>query len=415
MMLSTPKLTREERLLKGKNHIFSLGLNDGASSLSQMNLRYGLAKLHFAQSELGIESNACFISTPDETVTRNVSRWNSGYGYGGKLIWNTDKNDPLIFVDVKPNACGMIVGGLHEMPNPDILIQNIKDCVEENIYIDNVKLSWDFHQGNHFIDIFKISKQGSDPNLVDKLPPYIFIIHGSVPELRKKSRFNNMGLYYDSSPRLKEICKTLSTPFGDILYLDGGDAKDYLDLCNYSSLFAQKKRELIARRIFSEEISIISNTMHQGLISYSEMLIGCQTWTKNTKKDTLFPVTLRSDLPAFLMSIKPSLSDEIIESRGFKKRAKSNNTLKFLENFDCIPHGGGYNHPHILRVNYIQEISENERFFICEQKNEESLYILSNIREMQFSYRGKEIIKAIEEAQLGKLRVKLIPKYILKF
>ena len=111
-------LTRRKQLLeRASKHYFTLGLGDGASYLCRENMKYGLAKIHIIQEKLGLKPNATFLSTPDETVTRNKTRWKAGFGYGGKLVWGSGK-ERLIVLDGKPNACGMLVGGLDELPKP---------------------------------------------------------------------------------------------------------------------------------------------------------------------------------------------------------------------------------------------------------------------------------------------------------
>ncbi|MFB0514700.1 MAG: hypothetical protein ACETVQ_03890, partial [Candidatus Bathyarchaeia archaeon] len=81
------KLSESELIERAKQHIFSLGLNDVASYLCRLNMKFGLAKIQYTQYKLGMEPNATFISAPDETVTRNKVRWESGIGYGGKVSW----------------------------------------------------------------------------------------------------------------------------------------------------------------------------------------------------------------------------------------------------------------------------------------------------------------------------------------
>ncbi|TFH27446.1 MAG: hypothetical protein E4G98_06130, partial [Promethearchaeota archaeon] len=168
-MQSISGLSKEDALLRAKRHYFSLGVDDGAASLCKANFRYGLAKIHYAQESLGKSPNATFISTPDETISRNVPRWQSGYGYGGKITWG-DPKDPLIFIDVKPNACGMLVGGLEELPKPSEIITNINRILQMEIFIDNIQVQWDFKKGNHFIDVLEL--EATEENR-EKFPPYM--------------------------------------------------------------------------------------------------------------------------------------------------------------------------------------------------------------------------------------------------
>jgi len=91
------ELTKSELLERANEFIFSTGLNDGASKLCKANMKYGLSQMHLIQEKYGFEPKATFISSPDETVSRNEFRWNSGLGYGGRLNWGTGK-DRIIFL-----------------------------------------------------------------------------------------------------------------------------------------------------------------------------------------------------------------------------------------------------------------------------------------------------------------------------
>ena len=405
---SVLSLSKEDLLKRAKKHYFSLGVDDGAARLCKANFKYGLAKLHYAQEKLGMEPNATFISTPDETISRNVRRWQSGYGYGGKLITG-NPNDSLIFIDVKPNACGMLVGGLDKLPHPDEIIKKINEIIKTDIYIDNIKIKWDYKKSNHFIDIFEMREDEEiKPNKRLK-SKFKFIIHGSVPELRNATE-KGVGLYYDSSEVLKDMCKIIETPFGDVYYLDGNNAKEYLRSFNYAKKIAAEKRKKAGELLFGKFVEI-SNPMHQGLLSYGEMLLGAQHITE--QKDKLFPVALRSDLPAYLITALPNLTEEQIDDLGFENRAKKYGVIKYLRNFNVIPHGGGYMLSHINSVKNVLEI-DGERYFVCEQENENAVTIFSDVKDSQFSYRGKKIITRILDLNLGTIEAKLFPKIVLK-
>ena len=405
---SVISLSRTDLLNRAKKFYFSLGVDDGAARLCKANFYYGLAKLHYAQEKLGMVPNATFISTPDETISRNARRWASGYGYGGKLITGPP-NDPIVFVDIKPNACGMLVGGLNKLPHPDEIIKKINEIVKSEIYLEDIKLQWDYKRSNHFIDIFEMRDDEEITNNKKLKSKYKFIIHGSVPELRNASE-KGVGLYYDSSKVLRDMCKTIKTPFGDVFYLDGDDAKEYLRTFNYAKKIAAEKRKKAAQLLFGKFVEI-SNPMHQGLLSYGEVLLGAQHITE--QKDKLFPVALRSDLPAYLITALPNLTEEQIDDLGFENRAKKYGVIEYLRNFNVIPHGGGYVLAHINSVKNVLEI-DGERYFVCEQENENAITIFSDVRDSQFSYRGKKIISRILDLNLGTIEAKLFPKFVLK-
>ncbi|QEE16408.1 hypothetical protein DSAG12_02238 [Promethearchaeum syntrophicum] len=398
-------LEKTEMLKYAQKHYFSLGIDDGAAKLCKSNFRFGLAKIHFAQNHLGLKPNATFISTPDETISRNKRRWNSGYGYGGKLIWG-HKNDPLIFVDTKPNACGMLVGGLDELPKPDDILKKVKNIVSSEVYIDNIKVEWDYHKGNHFIDIMETDLDSYNSQ---KFPKYMFVIHGSAPELQQEND-KGVGLYYDKSKNLMNICNSINTPFGEIKYLEGNNAKEYFEFFNFAKKFAADKRRKAAEMLFGN-FKEISNPLHQGLLSYGELVLGAQHITSDEQK--IFPIALRSDLPIYLMHGVKSLSEEQIDDLGFENRAKKFGILKNLKEFNVLPHGGGYDLPHINSVIEVLEI-ENEHYFVCEQEIQEGFTIFSDVAETSYIYRGKKIVNRTVNLELGNIVGKLFPKFVLK-
>lgn len=403
--MQTLTSTKNDLLVRAKSHYFSLGIGDGASSLCRENFAYGLAKMQYAQEELGMTPNASFISTPDETITHNKIRWASGYGYGGKLVWGFGI-DKVIFIDVKPNACGMLLGGLDRLPNPAEIIKNIDNILKEEQYVDDIKIKWDFKKGNHFIDVF-----ATDPRDVARkgFPPYTFIIHCSSPELQD-DKYRGLGIYYDKSENLRNMMKTIDTPFGEIHYIEGNDAKEYLEKFEYAKQFSAKRRELAAKLIFGP-FKTISNAMHQGLTSYNEIVLGAQPLSENEKN--LFPLALRSDLPAYIMRAYPNLTEEQIENLGFEGRAKRLGVYSFLRNFNTIPHGGGYKLPAISRVLEVNEYN-SVRYFVCEQEAQEGINIITDTSELEYVYRGKKVVNKTEAVGLGKVEAHLNPKFILK-
>ncbi|KKM89487.1 hypothetical protein LCGC14_1248150 [marine sediment metagenome] len=215
------ELSKLDLLDRANQFIFSTGLNDGASKLCKANMKYGLSQFHLIQEKYGFEPKASFISSPDETISRNKFRWNSGLGYGGKLNWG-DGNEKLIFLNMKPNCCGILVGGLEELPDPYNLIKNIDKAKSKELYHNDILLNWDYGISNHFINCFE-TKNLSDINI----PPYIFLIHGSAPEFRDDNY--GLGLYVDKSFTLKELAIEESSKFGKQYILLGSDAKEYLN------------------------------------------------------------------------------------------------------------------------------------------------------------------------------------------
>jgi hypothetical protein len=397
-------LNSSEILKRAKKYIFSTGLNDIASRLCRANMVYGLAKFHLAQENYGLDPSATFISTPDETITRNIDRWENGLGYGGKVSWGSG-NEKFIFLDVKPNACGMIVGGLDSLPKPSEILERIKHIRSEIFYLDNIPLVWDFATGNHFIDIFKIS---TSLNL--NLPPYAFIIHCSVPEFKGDNE-KGTGLYYNKSKALQENLIRFNTPFGDCKIIMDDNAKEYLNFYKYCEDFSKKKRIIAAKEVFGD-FKVIANVIHQGLANLNEIFLGCYN-PKSEDFKNFYPLTLRADLPSYIVEGRENFSEEILDNLGFLNRAKNIGVLDRLLKANIFPHGAGYMFPDISSVKDVIDVG-GTRYFITEMHNELGYKIFANPRELQFHYRGRQpVINAVELSMIN-LKAKLIPEFILK-
>jgi len=397
-------MNKEERLQNAKKHCFFIGLNDSGAELCRANTIYGIAGIHYIQNQLDISPNATFISTPDMTITRNTSRWRSGFGYGGKISWGAGDDD-LIILNVKPNACGMLVGGLEELPDIESLIRKLHEMETSTIEIDGIEVIWDFYKSNHFINAFRVKPIAKS---VQNLPPYAFIIHASADEFRRDNE-SGFGIYYDTSKQLREMAERVETPLGEFHILTGSGAKKYFERYQCAESFSKKKRKIAAELLFGEFIEI-SNETHQGLINMNETVLGCHYSNNHA---TLFPLTLRPDLPAYLVKGNPNLSSESIELLGFEKRAKSLGVYDRLLNADVFPHGGGYVLPDILTVNKVIEV-DGARYFEVEMQNDRGKKIISEVRELPYEYRGRKVV--LRALEIGSIEIiaKMIPQYVLK-
>jgi len=401
---SAEELMKHELLERGKQHVFSTGLPDSGTKLCKANMKYGLAKIHCVQEHLGLEPNAFFFGTPDMTITRNVNRWANGFGYGGKLCWG-DGTQELIILDAKPNGCGMLVGGLDRLPPARDLIERIQKLKEERITIDGVEIHWDFGKSNHFIDVFRVQPMTDDVDL----PEFAFITHYAGDELRGDAQ-GTFGLYYDYSPRLMQMAEVLETPFGPCRYLTGRAATEYLERFRYVEQFSKQRRLLAAERLFGD-FQLLGNETHQGLLNYNELLLGCHPVTED--RNVLYPLVLRSDLPAYLIRGKPNLTPEQVEILGFRERAERLGVYESLLTANVVPHGGGYVFDHMLDVLQVHEI-HGTRYFEMDAYHDYGRKILQNVREIPYSYRGREVALRTFELELAEPVAKLTPVYVMK-
>ncbi|MFX0070414.1 MAG: hypothetical protein ACFFAO_04915 [Candidatus Hermodarchaeota archaeon] len=401
-------LNKTKLLERAEEFIFSTGLNDGASKLCKENMKYGLAQFQLIQEEFGLEPKASFISSPDETISRNASRWNSGLGYGGRLNWG-DGKEKFIFINVKPNFCGILVGGLNEVPKVYDIIKNIDKIKETKLYHDDILINWDYGVSNHFINCFE-TKILSDI----ELPPYIFMIHGSAPEFRDDKY--GIGLYIDKSKTLKERTTKVKTIFGTQHILLDSDAKEYMDFCLRAIQFSNIKREIIGNNLFGKQFEIICNQSHQFLKDYNNMYLGsnCTDIEHDLIHSNIFPTTLRADIAAYLFKGKQNLSDTTIRNLGFIERAERLGLIDLLKNANILPHGGGYCFPDIKRVKKVLEYKD-QRYFECELRSDtERLKIVRDVTNLQFEYRGRSIVLKTLQLDLGDMVARLNPIFSLK-
>ena len=402
------ELSKLELLQRANDYIFSTGLNDGASKLCKANMKYGLAQFHLIQEKYGFEPKATFISSPDETISRNNFRWNSGLGYGGRLNWGSG-NEKIVFLNIKPNCCGILVGGLEELPDVYEIIKKIDNVKSTELYSGDVMLNWDYGVSNHFINCYE-TKNLSDIDL----PPYTFMIHGSAPEFRDDK--HGLGLYIDNSNSLMDRAIKEPTDFGNQYILLDSDAKDYVDFNNRAINFSNLKREIIAMNLFSSDYKVICNTPHQFLKDYNNMYLGsnCTNVKSDPLSTNIFPTALRADLAGYLFRGRKSFSMITLKNNDFLERAENFELLDLLTNANLLPHGGGYMLPDISRVQKVLEY-KYQRYFACELvKDRNKLKIVRNVKELQFEYRGRDIILKTLQLELGEIIARLNPIFSLK-
>jgi len=395
--------TKKSLLNRAERHIFSTGLGDGASHLCLANMKYGLAKMHVAQQKFGLPADATFITTPDETVSRNSSRWEQGISYGGRISWGTGR-ERFTVLDVKPNCCGMLVGGLHDLPKPKKILKRVAELEDKATYIDDVRVNWDFYKGNHFIDVFRVDVEDSGL----KIPKYAVIMHAGCPELKGETEAG-MGLYWNQSKTLMEMCNTVKTPFGDMFVLEGHDSLDYYRFFQFADKFANSRREIAFRYLF-DGAKLIVNKTHQGLLNPNEATLGCQVFHST---DEILPVSIRADLPSYLVRGKHNFTPHMMDLLGFTARAQELGVYNRVARANVLPHGGGYTFHDSLSVDKVFEINR-KRYFEIEMANSVGKKIISNVRELQFAYRGREVLQKCLDIGMCETAAVMEPLYTIK-
>lgn len=395
-------MEKEARLRRAEEHVFSTGVGDSGAGLGLLNMRYGLAKVHWVQERLGMPPDATFVSAPDVTVTRNEARWKSGFGYGGTLAWG-DGDRELVILDAKPNACGMIVGGLERLPDRIELLERVHELRASNAEIDGIPADWDFGESNHFIDLFRV-----EPADGEDLPPYVFLMHFAGNELRGETT-QGPGLYWDRSPALRERMVVHDTPFGPLRTLEGGFAREYLAFYHRAERFVQDRRLYAADRLF-DDYTLINNDTHQGLLHLNRMVLGCYRFEDT---DRLYPLGLRPDVPAYLMRGRPNLGPKAIEQLGFGPRARRLGVEDRVAGAHILPHGGGYVFPDFREVTRVHELN-GDRYFEVKPTTGQGHQILDQVRHLPFEYRDGSVLRRTLELEMAEVAARLVPEYVLK-
>jgi hypothetical protein len=392
---------------EAKKRIFSTGVGDSAHDLTELNCAYGLAKMLISQEELGFEKSIFFASTPDQTVTRNVDRWESGISYGGVYNWGNDE-DKIIFPDIRPNACGMLVAGLWEIPDENKLLKRLIEQTKLETQIAGMPVTWDMFKSNHFLDIFETVKVNNGASFDF---PYALVLHMGCPEMKTDAGVG-FGLYEDWSLIESDDVRIIKTPYGDIPILMDGMAERYLQLALFADQFSNERRKVLVEMLF-EDAEIIYNDVHQCLKGLNTAYIGTHDLRNYSTKD-LIPVTFNADYPAYLFSKIPNLKPEIIDRLNFTERSQELGIYEKLKNIDFLPHGGGYEFSEKSICDGVYQLKDGARLYRMKMDKTGSHFWIRNPSQIPFFYRDKQVFDKSIELELGVPQVELNPQIILK-
>ena len=128
----------------------------------------------------------------------------------------------------------------------------------------------------------------------------------------------------------------------------------------------------------------------------------------------MFPIALRADISCYLFKGKKNLSDTTIKNQGFVNRAEKLEVMNLLLNSDILPHGGGYLFPDIKDVHNILEY-KHQRYFACSMvKDANKLKIIRDPSQIQYEYRGRDVVFKTLQLDLGSIIARLNPIFSLK-
>jgi len=381
-------------LQAARERCFFFGTGDAAQGLCEANIPYGLAKIAWVQRSLGLPEDASFISAPDTTVSRNIERWADGFGYGGVIGYTGD----FVTLSIKSNLCGMLLVGLDEPPDPDEVLHRADGFKAARPALDGIPIEWDLGTSNHFVSVLELD-----------VPVEGFrtaaLLHGSGGEIRSAGPWG-MGLYAAKSEPLRRAMEVRDTPWGPLRILRGDAAAEYREGYRRVESFVHRRRELIADALFPGN-TVLSNTTHQGSHSEGEYNLGCLVEAPRA----VVPVALRAELPVYLVRVRPNLSEDALARAGVLDRAERTGMLERLRGVNVLPHGGGYAFPQFRGVRRVVEL-DDRRYFEMEPAAGGQRELIHNVRGLPFAYRGEEVIRVLEEWEMGEVVARGAPRTV---
>lgn len=394
------------RLERAREHCFMAGVGDVGEQLCAANMPYGIAKIHHAQRTLGLPADATFVAAPDATVTRNVRRWNQGFGYGGRIQWTGE----FAVLDIKSNGCGMLVGALPDVPEAEELRPRVQSILDGGLSVDGIEVEYDLHEGNHFLDVVETTRAVEEG---EPTAPAYFVMHSSGHEHRASSPFG-CGIYYDQCDELAARARVLETPWGTLSILEGEAARWWFDVYMRVQDWNHRRRAAIADALFGDRWTEVVNATHQGMTAMNACHLGCYVFEDaDVEAGARFPLTVSADLPIYLVRPTRNFSEAAAEAAGFLERAREHGVAHRVLGANLLPHGGGYRYPHYEGVVAVHEDGPDSRRFEM-KRTDGSTEVISDPKSQAFGYRGLEVLDRMGELGLGAPVVETAVRYVLR-
>lgn len=364
-----------ERIKHAEKYLFNLGMQDTAGRIGEINAIWFIAKMHYIQEKLGYEPKAMVIGSPDFTFQKSVDKFQASVPEGAKVIWGGNSYN-FIPVEIRPDFCGMLVGGADDSSYDNIL-DKLYEMKRKRYEIDSVEIQLrNFSPGSHFLNVYEI-KNHEELNL----PERVAILHTSSNEMHK--------------PLVKfarENGEEIKTPFGNSLILRDEDAVEYEKYCRNASLFSKEKRKLLYEEIFNND-EIISNCNHYELLGLDEAIIGSNIVNE---EGGIFSITFLNILPAYLVKSRRNLSERKIKE--ILPREMEGWVFDKLRNANLLPHGGGHKLNSFKLKETIVYPSGKKLFILSHANNVLACEELWNI---PTTYRSDDVLEKVFSLELA--------------
>lgn len=388
-------MKNQELIERAKYYIITTAaVPDCATQLAEINLRYGLAKIHYVQESLGYSPDASFIASPDMTTLRYPLKWKWGLGAGGILSWGNG-NCPLVFLDLQVSTSTALIGGLNEEPEWKEITAQIHQVRQNRPIIKGLEVGWGFGSGNHFINAYRVHHIANI-----SLSPYVFILHGGDNDVQRPSILG-MGLNYEKSKPLRDLISDIDTPLGPVKVLVDQAAYDYYAMYLQYAEFYKEKQMAIGAEIFGD-FTPISNEIHHGFSNMNSALLGCYQFDPDQR--TIFPLTLRSDLPAYLVWGQPNFDPKILPCNHLPDTVRTQ-----VHNANILPHGGGYTYREVNNVIEVL-VYDERRYYVLDNANG-GKRIVENLGTLIPTHRGDEVMEQVQKYHLADIVAELQPLF----
>jgi prepilin-type processing-associated H-X9-DG protein len=146
----------------------------------------------------------------------------------------------------------------------------------------------------------------------------------------------------------------------------------------------------------------LSNVVHHGFADLNTALLSCYRFKPGA--DTLYPVTLRSDLPTYLVRGIPNIDPATVAEQSLPETVK-----RRIGATNILPHGGGYTFPEVTGVANTLMV-DGHRYFILNTTNG-GKRVLAYPSTLPYVYRGLEGVDRIASRQLGEIVAELHPLF----
>lgn len=369
---------------------------DSATELAAINLRYGLAKIHWVQKALGHSADAVFVAAPDMTTPRQITKWNWGLAVGGTLCWG-DGDRELVFLDLQVSTSAALVGGLNDEPDLRQLVSRVHRLRRKPPTIMGVESDWGLDSGNRFLNAYRVC-HATDHSL----QPYVFILHGGDAEVKRPSKLG-IGLDYEKSRPLRDLMRLLETPLGQVRVLTGQAARDFHAMYLRYEQYSKEKLLTTAEEILGR-FQPISCEVHHGFADMNTAVLACYRFKSG--QGTLYPITLSPDLPAYLVRGRSNIDSERLPCRDLPEKVR-----KRVHAANVLPHGGGCTYPQIRRVRDVLSF-DHERYYVLDSLCGGSR-IVQGVAALPVVHRGLEVMERVHEWNLADVVVELQPLFSL--